>query len=143
MKKAQAKQKRHIYSSGAAGMGKSSGNVVDKRNEEKQCPYCDRIFKQLDRFKQHIAKKHANEINGGQEQEKITEQNGSTNNDTANPNSVTVNDKPAETTAALKSSESAQDDKPKYMQKTPKMLLMELCQKLKKYQKPKYYPVSQ
>jgi hypothetical protein len=35
--------------------------VIDKRGQEEKCPYCERVFKQSDRLKQHIAKQHADQ----------------------------------------------------------------------------------
>ena len=60
-KKLAAKAKRGIVASGAAGMGKT----VDPKSlkpKELPCPHCDRLFKQIDRLKQHVAKHHAAEV---------------------------------------------------------------------------------
>ena len=50
-------------SSGAGG-GTRGPSVVDKRGEEQPCPYCDRIFKQSGRLKDHITRQHAAEAGG-------------------------------------------------------------------------------
>lgn len=60
-KKLAAKAKRGIVSSGAAGMGKSV-DPKELKPKELPCPYCERMFKQQDRLKQHIARHHAEEI---------------------------------------------------------------------------------
>ena len=60
-KKLAAKAKRGIVSSGAAGMGKTV-NPKDLKPKELPCPHCDRLFKQQDRLKQHVAKHHAKEV---------------------------------------------------------------------------------
>eukprot|EP00213_Chloropicon_mariensis_P003747 CAMPEP_0197475510 /NCGR_PEP_ID=MMETSP1309-20131121/6953_1 /TAXON_ID=464262 /ORGANISM="Genus nov. species nov., Strain RCC998" /LENGTH=71 /DNA_ID=CAMNT_0043015559 /DNA_START=78 /DNA_END=290 /DNA_ORIENTATION=- len=62
---AEKKKKAHIYSGGGGG-GTKGPERVDKRNEEKQCPFCDRIFKQDERLKNHIKKKHSEEVTEGQ-----------------------------------------------------------------------------
>jgi len=60
-KKLAAKAKRGIVASGAAGMGKTV-NPKDLKPKELPCPHCDRLFKQQDRLKQHVAKHHAKEV---------------------------------------------------------------------------------
>mmetsp|Transcript_1959 Transcript_1959/g.4604 ORF Transcript_1959/g.4604 Transcript_1959/m.4604 type:complete len:378 (-) Transcript_1959:495-1628(-) len=52
------KKKAHVYSHGSGG-GTKGPPIIDKRNQEIQCPLCDRIFKQKDRLNQHIANHHA------------------------------------------------------------------------------------
>lgn len=34
---------------------------MDKRKQQLQCPYCERIFQHKDRYKTHLASKHADE----------------------------------------------------------------------------------
>ena len=60
-KKLAAKARRGIVSSGAAGMGKSV-DPKELKPKELPCPYCERMFKQQDRLKQHIARHHAEEM---------------------------------------------------------------------------------
>lgn len=48
----------HCYSSGAAGGSNKGPAVVDKRNQVLVCPHCDREFKQLQRYREHIARHH-------------------------------------------------------------------------------------
>ena len=163
MKKAAAKAKRHIYGTGAAGMSnKGVEKPADRRNEEKVCPYCERIFKQLDRFNQHIvkcAKKHPEAAAAAAAQEQEQEQDAQ---HSAAATSAKAAERPARGNGAAASSGNADaaaagsdtagsgpasgagdaDGRPRYLQKTPKMLLMELIQKLKKHSKPKYYPGS-
>ena len=166
--KTAVKARRHIYGSGAAGMSnKGVDKPTDKRNEDKPCPYCDRTFKQLDRLRQHIEKKHAEE-----QREAVAAAETSTTTAVAGSGSYSNSSGTSEqdqqgkksnaasaqagigggntshqgasagsnATTGGNSSNSSSSDKPKYIQKTPKMLLMELCQKTKKFQKPKYYP---
>ena len=45
-----AAQANHVVSSGAGGGGKGPA-MVDKRNAELPCPHCDRVFKQLQRYR--------------------------------------------------------------------------------------------
>ncbi len=35
--------------------------MIDKRNQVLDCPHCDRTFQQIQRFREHIAKKHPEE----------------------------------------------------------------------------------
>ena len=35
---------------------------MDKRNQTLECPHCDRTFQQVQRYREHIAKKHADEV---------------------------------------------------------------------------------
>lgn len=35
-----------VCSSGGGGGGTKGPSVIDKRNQEEQCPHCERIFKQ-------------------------------------------------------------------------------------------------
>ena len=132
---------------------KGAEKPVDKRNEEKQCPYCERIFKQLDRFNQHVvkcAKKHPDAAgSSAQDQE---QQDHVQQGDVAGK-SIDMKSAGIESSSASRSNGAAQPNssagdsdarggtaETRYMQKTPKMLLMELIQKLKKHSKPKYYP---
>ena len=55
------KKKAHIYGSGGGGGGTKGPDRVDKRGEEKPCPYCDRVFKQAGRLQEHLRSKHAEE----------------------------------------------------------------------------------
>ena len=55
------KKKAHIYGSGGGGGGTKGPDRVDKRGEEKPCPYCERVFKQAGRLQEHLRSKHAEE----------------------------------------------------------------------------------
>ena len=48
-------------SSGAGGGANKGPAVVDKRNQVLECPHCEREFKQVQRYREHIAKKHPEE----------------------------------------------------------------------------------
>ena len=48
-------------SSGASGGANKGPAVIDKRNQVLECPHCDRTFQQVQRYREHIAKKHAEE----------------------------------------------------------------------------------
>lgn len=48
-------------SSGASGGANKGPAIVDKRNQVLECPHCDRTFQQVQRYREHIAKKHAEE----------------------------------------------------------------------------------
>lgn len=48
-------------SSGASGGANKGPAVVDKRNQVLECPHCDREFKQVQRYREHVAKKHPEE----------------------------------------------------------------------------------
>jgi len=50
-----------ICSSGGGG-GSKGPSVIDKRNQELECPHCDRIFKQSGRLNDHIKKQHPETI---------------------------------------------------------------------------------
>jgi hypothetical protein len=57
------KKKAGIVSLGAAGM--SNKGVVDPKDlrpKEMPCPHCERLFKQVDRLKMHVAKHHGKEV---------------------------------------------------------------------------------
>lgn len=65
-KKALAKAKRGIVSSGAMS-SKSGFDPAQLKPKELPCPHCDRIFKQPDRLKQHIARQHADVVQAAEE----------------------------------------------------------------------------
>lgn len=48
----------YCCSSGASGGSNKGPAVVDKRNQVLECPHCDREFKQVQRYRDHIAKHH-------------------------------------------------------------------------------------
>lgn len=48
--------------------------MVDKRNQQLQCPYCERVFQQKQRYSNHIDTKHAEEHAAAQEEEASTSQ---------------------------------------------------------------------
>ena len=74
-KKLAAKAKRGIVASGASGMGKTV-NPKDLKPKELPCPHCDRLFKQQDRLKQHVAKHHVKEMEAIASEEKPTQGSG-------------------------------------------------------------------
>eukprot|EP00883_Tetradesmus_obliquus_P006330 jgi/Sobl393_1/16814/SZX72388.1 len=49
-----------VFSSGGGGGAKGPA-IIDKRGQEEKCPHCDRVFKQNNRLKEHIAKQHADQ----------------------------------------------------------------------------------
>ncbi|KAL4527192.1 hypothetical protein Ndes2526B_g09099 [Nannochloris sp. 'desiccata'] len=59
-KKAAAK----VFSSGGGG-GSKGPSVIDKRNQELECPHCDRIFKQSGRLNDHLKKQHPETLDDG------------------------------------------------------------------------------
>ncbi|GLI59100.1 hypothetical protein VaNZ11_000930, partial [Volvox africanus] len=50
-----------VFSSGGGG-GTKGPAVVDKRGQEVKCPYCDKVYQQSGRLKDHIAKQHAEQL---------------------------------------------------------------------------------
>jgi len=110
---AEKKKKAHIYSGGSGG-GTKGPEKLDKRNEEKPCPYCDRTFKQVERLRNHIKTKHQDE-----------------ENEEKNDNQAKTEEKKSEVTMDVGSKGGY------YTQKTPKMFLHEWCQKHKR-PTPKY-----
>ena len=50
-------KKNKVFTSGAGGSSKGP-STIDKRNQELQCPHCDRIFKQTGRLQDHIKSRH-------------------------------------------------------------------------------------
>ncbi len=48
-------------SSGASGGASKGPAVLDKRNQVLECPHCDRTFQQIQRYREHITKKHPEE----------------------------------------------------------------------------------
>lgn len=40
------KKAAKVFSSGGGG-GTKGPSIIDKRNQEQKCPYCDRVFKQV------------------------------------------------------------------------------------------------
>ena len=51
-----------IVCSGGSGGGTKGPSVLDKRKQQLQCPYCERIFQHKDRYQTHLASKHADEV---------------------------------------------------------------------------------
>ncbi|KAG1678531.1 hypothetical protein FOA52_014565 [Chlamydomonas sp. UWO 241] len=49
-----------IFSSAGGGGGKGPA-TIDKRGQEVKCPYCDKIYKESGRLKDHISKHHPDE----------------------------------------------------------------------------------
>lgn len=62
--------RRHVYRSGSTGCGGGGPVNVDKRTEERPCPYCNRVFKQVGRWQDHVQKKHPLEHQEQQEKER-------------------------------------------------------------------------
>eukprot|EP00899_Mesostigma_viride_P016339 jgi/Mesvir1/24706/Mv21986-RA.1 len=149
MKKVEAKKKRHIYSSGLAGCG-GKGEELPKKNagEEVKCPYCDRIYKQDGRLKDHIKNKHAAEQaapeGGAPEATKGAEATPvkSTPTNAIPAKATSTNATPAKATPSKGSPATGMPagtpggppagmapEQPKYFQKTPRHFLQEYCQK--------------
>ncbi|GIL66003.1 hypothetical protein Vafri_19646 [Volvox africanus] len=62
VKNRDAKMKANkVFSSGGGG-GTKGPAVVDKRGQEVKCPYCDKVYQQSGRLKDHIAKQHAEQL---------------------------------------------------------------------------------
>lgn len=53
--------------------------MIDKRNQQLQCPYCEKVYTQKQRYDVHIAKQHAEEHAAAQEDEASTSQEPQTN----------------------------------------------------------------
>ena len=51
----------HATCRSGGGGGTKGPSVIDKRNQELPCPYCERIFKQQERYRNHVQSKHADE----------------------------------------------------------------------------------
>ncbi|KAL2610391.1 hypothetical protein R1flu_028964 [Riccia fluitans] len=114
-----AKPTRHVYKTGAAGCGgKAAPTSAKNSGAPLPCPFCDRIFKQDGRLKEHLKNKHAGESLDG-------EQNGSVGEG-------------VDSSADLPGTSGASDQGPaqtsqsSYPVKTPKTLLHEWCQKNKR-----------
>ena len=41
------KKAAKVFSSGGGGGGTKGPSIIDKRNQEQKCPYCERVFKQV------------------------------------------------------------------------------------------------
>eukprot|EP00879_Flechtneria_rotunda_P002391 GHRR01002587.1.p2 GENE.GHRR01002587.1~~GHRR01002587.1.p2 ORF type:complete len:488 (+),score=215.76 GHRR01002587.1:456-1919(+) len=50
-----------VFASGGGG-GAKGPSIVDKRGQDEKCPHCDRVFKQNNRLKEHVAKQHADNL---------------------------------------------------------------------------------
>ena len=61
-KKALAKAKRGIVASGAMSAKGGFDPAQVHKSREMACPHCERIFKQQDRLRQHIARQHADAV---------------------------------------------------------------------------------
>ena len=54
------KKAAKVFSSGGGGGGTKGPSIIDKRNQEQKCPYCERVFKQvrfyilLNRFRRRL-----------------------------------------------------------------------------------------
>lgn len=117
---AEKKKKAKIFSGGGGG-GTKGPEKVDKRNQELQCPHCERIFKQSGRLTDHIKKKHAEE---SQEAEERKAEAQKKQEEDSKKNAVTMD---------------VGSRGGYFTQKTPKMFLHEWCQKQKR-PVPKYHP---
>ncbi|KAL3690222.1 hypothetical protein R1sor_016531 [Riccia sorocarpa] len=110
---------RHVYKTGAAGCGgKAAPTSAKNSGAPLPCPFCDRIFKQDGRLKEHLKNKHADESPNGV-------QNGSAGE---------AVDSPADLPGTSGASDQGppQTSQSSYPVKTPKTLLHEWCQKNKR-----------
>ncbi|KAK9846310.1 hypothetical protein WJX81_001334 [Elliptochloris bilobata] len=55
--KEEKKKAQHVYSSGGGSGGRGPA-FVDKRSSLHPCPHCDRTFKQVQRYRDHLQSKH-------------------------------------------------------------------------------------
>ncbi|KAA6421632.1 MAG: putative ATP-dependent RNA helicase DHX57 [Trebouxia sp. A1-2] len=113
--KEEKKKKAHVYSSGASGGANKGPAVIDKRNQVLDCPHCDRTFQQVQRFREHIAKKHPEE-----QLEEASHVPVSSSAETQTRNTMQPGSKGGY-----------------YTEKSPKLLLLEWCQQQKR-PKPRY-----
>ncbi|GAX74060.1 hypothetical protein CEUSTIGMA_g1510.t1 [Chlamydomonas eustigma] len=49
-----------VFSAGGGG-GTKGPSIIDKRGQESKCPFCDKVYTQNGRLKEHIASKHPDE----------------------------------------------------------------------------------
>ncbi|KAK3258778.1 hypothetical protein CYMTET_32194 [Cymbomonas tetramitiformis] len=127
MKKVLAKQKKGIFGTGAISSGGSS-EPIDKRGKtDYPCPHCDRIFKQVDRYKQHLAKQHADKAAEVPEPGPAT---AAAPSDPDQGNSAQASGRVSAGKSAANKPEAS--TAPRITHKTPKAMLHEWCQKHKK-----------
>ena len=74
-KKALAKAKRGIVSTGAMSSKSGFDQAALQQNRDHQCPHCERTFKQLDRLRMHVARQHA-DVGGEETSSAATVQGG-------------------------------------------------------------------
>jgi ATP-dependent RNA helicase DHX57 len=41
------KKAAKVFSSGGGGGGTKGPSIIEKRNQEQKCPFCERVFKQV------------------------------------------------------------------------------------------------
>ncbi|CAM6128719.1 unnamed protein product [Calypogeia fissa] len=105
---------RHVYKTGAAGCGgKAAPTTAKNSGAPLPCPFCDRIFKQDGRLKEHLKNKHADES--------LEEQ--------ANGDGSLLQ---ADGVEQGQPQQQQQSSASSYPIKTPKTLLHEWCQKNKR-----------
>ncbi|KAG6550205.1 hypothetical protein Mapa_008165 [Marchantia paleacea] len=114
-----SKPVRHVYKTGAAGCGgKAAPTTAKNSGAPLPCPFCDRIFKQDGRLKEHLKNKHAGESQDGFQDGSVGEGTDS------------ASDLPG--TSGTADSGPAHTNQSSYPVKTPKTLLHEWCQKNKR-----------
>lgn len=111
--------------------------MVDKRNQELQCPHCQRIFKQPNRLQDHIKKQHSTTTEADDDEDK--KEGGSsistTGTSTTTTTTIAINNNNTNKVMDLNSKAGY------YASKSPKMLLHEWCLK-EKLPRPKYKTIS-
>ncbi|KAK9809193.1 hypothetical protein WJX72_011126 [[Myrmecia] bisecta] len=115
------KKAAKVFSSGAGGGSKGPG-LVDKRDQERPCPHCDRTFKQVQRLKEHIAKKHPPEDEGGDDAASVAGSSAAAEG----PSNVAQQAAPPGGKMFDVGSRAGF-----YTERSPKMILMEHCTKQK------------
>ncbi|CAL8471800.1 g11342 [Coccomyxa elongata] len=119
IKNLEAKKKAaHVFTSGGGGGGTKGPAILDKRNVEQDCPYCDRTFKQVQRLREHVQKKHPDE----DVEEGRSEQQPDTFASKPGPGAGPKQGKMMDVGAKAGY----------YTQKSPKMMLLEWCQQQKR-----------
>lgn len=149
IKNREAKRKaNNVFVSGGGG-GSKGPAVVDKRNQELKCPHCDRVFKQNDRLKQHIDNQHSEPVNlsdtlpalasnvssasgsGPKAALDIRESANSKSSSCGSTSQQPMSDSAASTTGVARSMD-INSKAGYYTEKTPKLLLHELCMREKR-----------
>jgi ATP-dependent RNA helicase DHX57 len=138
----------HTCRSGGGG-GSKGPSIIDKRNQELQCPHCQRIFKQPNRLQDHIKKQHSTITEADDDEDNKGDGSSTSTTTTSSTTTKATKDRSPTTTTTVSINTNSNTKKIMdlnskagyYTSKSPKMLLHEWCLK-EKLPRPKYKTIS-